>query len=244
MTDQATPFTEDTPAAPAPAAAPVADPAQAEPTPAFQVPDSVKELVGEGKKYNDVNAALNALPHAQSHIAQIEAENARLREQAEAARNAEDVLAEIKAAAQPQDAPAEQPAPQVSTEVVAQLVDQRLQASKAAEIADANTKQVIDTMTTKYGDAKKAEEVYLAKATELEISVAEMNSLIAKSPKAALTMFGLSSPETPVPEKISSSVNTEALNLNPQTPATVGSVMGGSTSKTATQAWREAAPKE
>jgi len=101
MPDQSTPFTEETPAA-APAASGAVDNTVQQPTPAFQLPDSVIDMVGEGKKYSDVNAALNALAPSQEHITRIEAENALLREQATASRNTEEVLADIqKAAAQP-----------------------------------------------------------------------------------------------------------------------------------------------
>ena len=47
----------------------------------IKLPDEALDLIGEGKKYGSVEAALKALPHAQKHIATLEAEAQALREQ-------------------------------------------------------------------------------------------------------------------------------------------------------------------
>ena len=64
------------------------DPANAAPT-TVSIPDNVKDLIGEGKKYATLEKALEALGHSQAHIAKIEADNAELRAKAEKAVDSE-----------------------------------------------------------------------------------------------------------------------------------------------------------
>lgn len=199
------------------------------PKPQFQLPDSVAELVGEGKKYASVEKALEALPHAQTHISNLEKELNELREAQKGAMSAEEVLRAIQ---ELKDKPPTQGAPSLDPDALAKLVapllDSQLTVREAQQRAQANAKQVIDALQAKHGD--KAEEVYRAKAQELGISVQKLNELASESPKAALLYFGAA----PVaPQGTRSTVNTSALDLkgrSDQPPKPTKSLMGGATS--------------
>jgi len=55
------------------------------PTPTA-IPDPLKELIGEGKKYATLDKALESIPHAQAHIQRLEEESRQLREQVASAK--------------------------------------------------------------------------------------------------------------------------------------------------------------
>jgi len=211
------------------------------PTPAFTMPDAAKDLIGDGKKYSTVEAALTSLQPAQEHIAKIEAENAQIREQLTRTKTAEEVLEEIRnqTTTQPETAPA----PQIDMSIVEQMVEQKLTATEAQKIAQDNTKSVVDKLTAHYGSKEKAEEVYIEQAKALGLGVAGLNNLSATSPKAVFEMLNISGTTQVASVHTTSSVNTEALNTQPQSPAPVRSLMAGATSSQAVDAWRACAEK-
>jgi len=233
FTDAVTPATPVEPVAPvAPViTAPVQDPA---PAPAFVVPESVQGLVGEGKKYATPQDALQALPHAQGHIEKLEQEMANLREDLAKRKAMEDVLEQINKPPVQAD-----PVPQDPAQLDA-LIDQHMQAKEQKAQEANNIKSVVDSMTTKFGDVTKANEAYMNKARELEMSLEELNSMCAKKPKAAFQLFGLVSGEHS-PTKIQSNINTAAQPFQVQEPQKPVSVMGQSTHKRDIDAWKAAA---
>lgn len=207
-----------------------------QPKPTIVLPDSVKDLVGEGKKYASVEKALEALVHAQNHISNIEVENRELREKMEKAKSAEEVYAAVQEAAKKEK---ETPAPvKVDEGVIAELLDRKLAEQRAKEAAEANVATVKKALQDKYGE--KAEEVYRTRAAELGIGVEFMNGLAAKSSSAVLEYFGLKPSAASVPSRTAGSLNTEALASihRPSTPPK--SVMAGATTKDVTNAWQEA----
>lgn len=238
MTDQVTPFTDDDKTtATAESVTPKEDKPAGNEAPQFQIPDTVADLIGEGKKYADAATALSSIKPAQEHIERIERENAEMRAKMEELRKAEDVLADIKAASQQKQSPEGESKPQMSPEDIAAIVEQHLNATKAQEAAQANAKAVANAMTQAFGDKEKAEEMYVAKAEELGLGLQGLNSLAATSPKAVLAMFGLDKKEGAAPARSTGSVNTEAMNQQPakQPPK---SIMGGATMNEMREAWR------
>ena len=204
--------------------------------PTITLPDSVKDLVGEGKKYASVEKALEALAHSQAHIATIEADNKVLREKAEKALTTEDVYATVQELIKKES---ETRSPVVVDEgMIAEMLDRRIAAQRERETTEANVAAVRKALRDKFGD--KAEEAYRSRAAELGIGVEFMNGLAAKSPAAVLEYFGVKPNAASVPARTSGSLNTDALaNIHqPQKP--VKTVMGGATTKDVTNAWLEA----
>jgi len=244
MTDQvqATPFQESpasAPEAPVKVDAPEQVQDQVQAAPAFQIPETVKDLVGEGMKYATPEEALQSIPHAQHHIENLEQEMANLREDLSKRKTVDEVLQEINK--MPTESKAE---PQLTQEQLDALIDTKLATKEAQTVAKSNTDSVVKKLSEVYGDKGKAEEVYIQKANDLGLSVDYVNSLAATSPKAVFELFGINSVnESPAP-KINSNINSEAV-IN-QAPAKQErmSVMGGSTNAKDIAAWNACAPTE
>lgn len=164
---------------------------QSAPAQAPQLAPEVAAFVGEGRKYATVQAALASIPHAQQHIATLEAENQRLKQEVEGlkadlakARNLEDVVASLTVNQQTT-------APQAPAGLDEQAVLELLNKREAQVKAQANQIAVTNALISKFGDDVKAVEALKAKASELGVGFDFMKELAAKSPKAVLSYFNL-----------------------------------------------------
>lgn len=231
---------------PEPTPAPESSPTQeVKPSEATVTPDPYADLLktitndSGVQKYGTVSDALNALPHAQSHIKTIEQENAQmkeqmasLQEQVEKMNKIEDTIAQLTA-----NKESEQPSETLSQQQVMELVQAQLNQTKQQENALHNQKTVAQTLSEQFGD--KAEEVYNAKAQELGIDVNFLNDLAAKSPVAVLSYF--KGAEVQVPSKsLEGSVNTDAFNTPPPTPKGRNPMLVGSSTADVLAAWENA----
>lgn len=193
MSDQTSIFGND-PTATQPQAA------QATAAPNVQPPDPVNTLLASVKnergeqKYNSLSDAINGLKHAQEYIPTLKSELS-AKEQALAAALAR--AAELEAANQtlltlttPQTQPSPQAAPPVFDESkIAEMVQQTLSQREQQAAAQKNTQTVVSTLQQVFGaDAEKA---YNDKASELGMTVAELNSIASKSPQAVFNMLGI-----------------------------------------------------
>lgn len=207
--------------------------------PVLNIPDNLKELIGPGKKYATVEKALEALPHAQSHIATLESEAAQLRKQVEQGLDANKVYETVQELLKAQrETPGSAPLDEAA---IANLLDRKLTERESQLVAANNLKSVQDAMREKYGDEDKANEVFKTRATELGVGVDFLKDLAKKSPKAAKEMLGLNTKAQGTPARLSSSVNTDALAHTKSTKAPP-SVMGNATTGNMITAWRAAAP--
>jgi len=245
VVEQATPFSTEpaateVQAAPATQAdpAPVAQAPEPTPAPVFQIPEAAQELVGAGKKYATPEDALSALPHAQHHISKLEEEMATLREEIAKRKAGEEILEAIN-----KRTPEEVTAPQFDPTQLDALIESKLTAKEQAAVAQGNISEVVSKFVEQYGDKEKAEAMYKQKAADLGLPVDYINNLAATSPKAVYELFGFKQ-TTSIPSKITSNVNSEALNNQAPVPQAPKSVMGGSTAKDDIAAWRAAAPTE
>jgi hypothetical protein len=161
-------------------------------------------LVGEGKKYATLEAALDSLTPAQEHINKLEAELADLRKQMSDRESIEQKLEEI---AEAKRVPAEKSDPND----LLKLVDSRLAEKEQERSIKANIDSVVTTLTAKFGDEAKAKAAYEQKAAELGVSVGTLTELASKSPKAVLSYFNARE-GSEVPTKTTGSVNTDALD--------------------------------
>lgn len=219
---------------PAPTPAPTIDP----PNPP-SIPDHLKDLIGEGRKYASVEKALESIPHAQSHIQKIEDDNRKLREEIAKRLAAEEVYEKltqnIKGGANGEDPPH---APVVDEASIAALVERQIAAREENQKASQNVAKVRDALVAKYGE--KAEEVYKNKAQELGVGLNFLNDVIKKSPKVAEELFGLKPKNESVSPTLPASVNTAVLNARP--PAEPNAKIAGNTMTDLLAAWRAAKP--
>lgn len=153
------------------------------------------------QKYNSVEDALKGAAHAQSYIATLKQEKEeaerRLQEATRTATEAQGQLTEqqqIKASiaelSQKLNNKTNETTGKVYTaEEIAELVNSQLTQRDVATSAKKNQETVVSQLRSKFGD--KAEEQYNAAATDLGLTVAEMNALAAKSPKVVLKALGI-----------------------------------------------------
>lgn len=159
----------------------------------------IKNERGE-PKYKSLPDALNALKHSQEYIPQLTGQLSQkdaelISARAEAARVVE-LEKTVLALTQKTETPSGTP-PQVglTPEQIAELVTRTLSQKEQADLAKKNTALVADTLKANFGT--EAEAKYNAKAAELGMSVAEFNSLAARSPAAVLQMLGAKTQATP-----------------------------------------------
>ena len=150
------------------------------------VPTELQGIVGEGKKYSTVEAALASIAPAQSHIATIEAENASLKETLEGQKTTRELMDELRL----QQADGETPS--------------KVEVNKTKT---QNTNTVATRFNKQYGT--KGEEVYNRLAQESGLSVADLNIIASNSPAAIFKMAGFEQKQTDV-SPTTSSINTQA----------------------------------
>ena len=210
------------------------------PNPVDELPPEVAELVGEGKKYRTAADALKALPHAQSHIQKIEADNAALKAQLESSKAMEELLAEFKQqGVQPTGAQQGQPAASQPVDIN-QAVEAALARKEAQNKAQANADAVIGAFTATFGAEGEAR--FIQTAQENGMTVATLNALAKTSPEAVLKLAGLKKGTAPTVPHSTPSVNTQAnLNINNEISAKVPLV--GASTKDVLNAWKNAGIK-
>lgn len=190
---------------------------------------------GEGKpKYTSIEDALKGAAHAQAHIANLERDMAELRASGENTKKIEDVIASIKAGEEDQPV---QPSPDEGHK---SFTESDIQALVKNAVSDITTKSVqeknIKEVTGKFRElyGEKASETLYSKAEDLGMSKEDINSLIAKTPKAAFRILGIGdNKESSM--SFNSDVNTESFRGKPPTQAK--SSMGYISEKDLTSNW-------
>lgn len=205
----------------------------------INLPDNVKDLIGEGKKYSTVEKALEALGHSQAHISKIETENAQLRTVAEKAVDTEKLYETVQELLKAQEGKTPNAAP-VDASSIESLLDRKLTEREQRNLENANADTVKQALVTKFGDKETAQKMFDEKAKELGIGVGFLTDLAKKSPKAVLEYFGVKNAGSPAPTR--TTVNSEQLSTQHREEPRK-TVMGGASSAELLAAWKAAAPK-
>lgn len=223
------PVSTETPAAPE---VPAATPTPAVPV----VPTIAADFVGDGKKYSSVEVALGAIPHAQAHIENLEAENARLREANAGATKLDDVVSQLEANKDQTATPATPEYDPAKMREEARNVYQEISLEDAKQDNQDEANAAIFKL---YGD--KAPEVTVIRAAQLGVSVAFLQATAQASPAAFMKLItDTPSQDSGMPSVDQSTINSDALivNQNPDQPtAKVGSM---SNTKDVLAGWRGA----
>ena len=187
---------------------------------------SIKNERGE-PKYRDLPTALEALRHSQEYIPQLksdkekyEQEAAELRREVERLKAVEETVTKLASGNNPQHPP--QAPVGLDAEAVAKLVSDTLQRRESEVKQKQNLDAVVTKMQQAYG--ADAEKNFYSKAQELGISIAEMNLLAAKSPKAVFDLLGITEAK-PNNNSQAPSFNTSTINTSgyqPQKDSFVG----------------------
>ena len=180
----------------------------------------IKNERGE-QKYRTLEDALNALKHSQEHIPQLSQKLQERERELEDARKAAEKIATLEETVrnltQPQSAAATPPAG-LSAEQVAELVKSTLTAEQQAAKLKENVALVASTVSAKLGD--KAEAAFYGKAQELGMTAQEFNAFAAKSPKAVLSLLGITDTAVLSQSKQSTqgtAINTAGIQPTPDT---------------------------
>lgn len=174
---------------------------------------SIKNERGE-VKYKSVEDALVGLRNAQEYIPQLTAKLSTQEQELKAAQEAAARVVELEKTVETLLSKSDgnsntQNAPVISKDEIVKLVSQTLTEAQKAEQAKANTLEVVNTLKTKYG--AEAEKAYNEAATNLGMSVQELNALAARNPKAVFKILGVTpeAPQVNVSSSASPSFNTD-----------------------------------
>ena len=196
-----------------------------------QIPETLKDLVGEGKKYATVEAALASVAPAQAHISKLEEELRALREAQARAASVDDVRKTVEELLADRGG---DPSPKLDEATVASLVTGLLSQREQEQKAEANAAQVKEALDKAFGD--KASEQFGAAAKAAGLTREELTALARKSPAAALKLFDL---KTPSGHSLNSDVRPEAFNRQTHIPEKK-SVMFGAPTSAIIEQWRRA----
>jgi hypothetical protein len=185
---------------------------------------AIKNERGE-PKYKDLNTALQALQASQEFIPSLKtqyetekAEAQRLREEVARLRTIEET---VTALTQRQaEAPGTPPAVGLTEVQIAELVNRTLTQKEKETMQRSNINSVVSTLQQSFG--ADAEKKFYEKAQEMGMTMEEMNTLASRSPKAVLSMLGVSGQPAPKQTTFAtqSSVNSSA--FQPQQESYVG----------------------
>lgn len=179
---------------------------------------TVDVLVGDGKKYSDVNNLAKAYVNVENFAEELKRENAILR----AKQDAKDLNAPEPNSQQPpqnandQGAPAEPVKAQVNEKDLRTLVSEQLQELDTVRKFENNVETTAQKMVEVYGSAAKAQEALAQKARELGVGIEWLRDAAARSPQAFYATMGIpdsppSSASTPAPKN---ELRIEQKNLN------------------------------
>jgi hypothetical protein len=166
----------------------------------------VDKLVGEGKKYRDIEELAKSRINADEFIDTIKSENQQLREfmtnqlaeRAKTVTNSnEPPQQNTQGNEQPrQNAPQEKQVEKVDIEA---QIREALKAERESDKATTNARIAEDAMIQKYGDKAAAVAAVQAKAQELGVSPEWVANTAFTSPKAFFTMMNIESGSTSTP---------------------------------------------
>lgn len=184
---------------------------------------SIKNERGE-QKYKSVEDALVGLRNAQEYIPTLTSQLSQKDMELKAAREEAARVAELERTiealtSQNNGQPQTTATPSISEDQIAELVNRTLTRKQQEDAAKANITSVVQTLQNQFG--ADAEKTYNEKATELGMTVAELNALAARNPKAVFKILGVSQ-EAPKPQSSSSSVSFNTDGFQPPQTSFIG----------------------
>lgn len=184
------------------------------------VPEYLEGLVGDGKKYASVDNAMKSIPSAQDHIGRLEQENSDLRANLAQAEDLKSVV-ENNLNAPDSSVSAQAPVTPGANVDINTMIDDRMNARSAHDKASANIAVVDRAMKDKFGD--KAQDVLASKASELGVAQQFLQDTAVQSPKAFLSLFGMSDQNNAAMAvtTTTSNISTEAMG-NAHAPVNAG----------------------
>ena len=144
------------------------------------------------QKYRSVQDALYALRHSQEYIPTIKNEVAQKDQEINELRNKlkeVDTLRETVEALTRNQELKTTPSNPIDEETIANLVGNQITAIERTRTAQANQRDVVESLSAKYGD--KAKDVFYEKANQLGLAPEDIEALAARSPQAVKSLFNI-----------------------------------------------------
>lgn len=159
---------------------------------------TVDILVGEGKKYTDVNNLAKAYVNAESFLEELKRENATLRAQQDAKNlNNPDGMNQQQSQPPATPAPPTEPVKPQSTEDLRTLISEVVENQSQTKRFEQNVEITAQRMIEVYGSPAKAQEALAAKSRELGVNVDWLRDAAARSPSAFYATMGIPAAPTP-----------------------------------------------
>ena len=166
-------------------------------------------LVGEDKKFKDIEALAASKVHADTHINKLEQELADLRAELNTQKETQKILDERTQDLRTPDVSQEEPQPDVD---LASLVRDEMNTLKQEELYVKNVREVEATLIETQGSPEAAVKFLNDKASELGVDSSWLKDMAMKSPTAALKALGVEkAPAAPAPSTIDTGTNTSAM---------------------------------
>jgi len=180
-------------------------------------PNFLDELVGEDKKYKDVNALAKSRLDADNYIGNLEKQVGELNAELSQRLSSEEVLNEIKKQKSIEtaaDSSREHTTPALDEAAVADMVRNQMTVLESQKTAQANLNDAVEDLMSATGSKEKAIESIDARAKELNVTVDFLKETAAKSPTAFKSLMNTADAK-PAPVNLhGTSANTEALKVN------------------------------
>lgn len=185
--------------------------------------DQLKSIVNEAgeQKYKDINTALEALKSSQEFIRKLKEEKTQLEQtynktksELEKMGTIDDYVNRLKPDAtetQPKETP--EGVGGLSEEQVAAILERTLSQREQQSAAQANLQKVEEELVSTHGE--KAPEFIKQRASELNMSVADLKNLSSSSPAAALSLLGVEVKKPVVPTQSNVIPPRESADDNP-----------------------------
>ena len=173
-------------------------------------------LVGEGKKYANLEELAKGKTEADSFIDKLKDENSELRKQAEEKTTIVDLMEAFKSLNQEQESNSESVTP-LDDEVLQEKLGLMIKEREAQRISEANRTEAMKLVSeTLNGDEKAVAVVVQQKALQLGMDADKLWSLSEESPAGFAQIIGLESRPTSTGSPVSlPHPNTEATNMSP-----------------------------
>lgn len=166
--------------------------------------DYHSELVGEGKKFQDVNALARGKVEADAFITRLQNELAGLRQELNTRIRLEEVVTQLQSPKPPvtpsnvDDTHLREPnrEPQgLSAEALEELLNKALNERETKSAKKTNAEYVMQELSNSFGPSYVS--VLKAKTAELGLTTEQVNAMAAEAPKALLALVGASGTRAP-----------------------------------------------
>jgi hypothetical protein len=187
------------------------------PAPTALESDLVSKLVGDGKKFKDVDALAKGKLESDAFIERLQKENEDLRKVADKNLTLESILEAIKKPTDDKPKGNADTPPTASAADVDARITKVLNDRDVASRATANLTKVHDTMVKVLGSKDKAVEAIAKKAVELGTTTQLLKTLAIETPDAFLKLMDINTTAVGGTPNMASTVNSGALGSGPDT---------------------------